>query len=122
MGTMGPPITLSRPFAPITSHHVSSRLITSPRYQHAGKSDVGGSLGSITSYAFGYERFEHNETRRCPSAYSLQVFGMQGWSRGVAGFLYLLAMVYSFMGVGIITDKFMEAIEVITSKEKVNRL
>ena len=47
---------------------------------------------------------------------------MQGWSRGVAGFLYLLAMVYSFMGVGIIADKFMEAIEVITSKEKVNRL
>ena len=47
---------------------------------------------------------------------------MQGWSRGVAGFLYLLAMVYSFMGVRIIADKFMEAIEVITSKEKVNRL
>ena len=34
------------------------------------------------------------------------------------GFVYLLAMVYLFIGVSIVSDRFMAAIEVITSKEK----
>lgn len=41
------------------------------------------------------------------------------WSPGVRFFLYLFALLYSFLGVAIIADVFMEAIEVITSKESV---
>ncbi|KAI0224361.1 Sodium/calcium exchanger 2, partial [Lamellibrachia satsuma] len=40
------------------------------------------------------------------------------WSRGVRGFLYILALLYLFMGVAIVSDIFMFAIEVITSKRK----
>ncbi|XP_033124004.1 sodium/calcium exchanger 2-like isoform X2 [Anneissia japonica] len=40
------------------------------------------------------------------------------WSEGVRGFLYILAMVYIFIGIAIISDVFMCSIEVITSKKK----
>ena len=40
------------------------------------------------------------------------------WSSGVRGFLYILALLYLFMGVAIVSDIFMFAIEVITSKRK----
>ena len=42
----------------------------------------------------------------------------QGWSRGVRIVLYGLALGYCFLGVAIIADRFMVAIEVITSKTK----
>ncbi|XP_076456636.1 sodium/calcium exchanger 1-like [Babylonia areolata] len=38
------------------------------------------------------------------------------WSTGVRAFLYLLGLLYCFMGVAIIADIFMRAIEMITSK------
>lgn len=41
------------------------------------------------------------------------------WDRGLRCVLYLAGLLYFFMGVSIIADLFMEAIEVITSKEKV---
>lgn len=44
--------------------------------------------------------------------------GENTWSRAVLATLYFLALAWSFMGVGIVADKFMEAIEVITSSEK----
>ena len=40
------------------------------------------------------------------------------WSVGVRGFLYILAMVYIFLGIAISSDIFMCAIEVITSKSR----
>ncbi len=44
------------------------------------------------------------------------------WSPGGRIFVYGLAMVYCFLGIAIIADKFMVAIEVITSKEKVTSM
>lgn len=45
--------------------------------------------------------------------------GMQiGYSHNFLGFLYLIMLIYLFLGIAIIADIFMEAIEVITSKTK----
>jgi len=41
----------------------------------------------------------------------------QEWPRGLRIFLYLLGLVWCFMGVGIISDVFMAAIEKVTSKK-----
>ncbi len=40
------------------------------------------------------------------------------WHEGVRGFLYLLAMLYIFLGIAIASDVFMCSIEVITSRKK----
>ena len=44
------------------------------------------------------------------------------WSRGMRCILYLLGLLYFFLGVSIIADLFMEAIEVITSKSRVIKI
>eukprot|EP00004_Rigifila_ramosa_P007846 TRINITY_DN19032_c0_g1_i1.p1 TRINITY_DN19032_c0_g1~~TRINITY_DN19032_c0_g1_i1.p1 ORF type:complete len:868 (-),score=171.54 TRINITY_DN19032_c0_g1_i1:24-2354(-) len=41
------------------------------------------------------------------------------WSRGTMAFLYFTGLIYLFLGVAIISDVFMESVEVITSVEKV---
>lgn len=40
------------------------------------------------------------------------------WSQGLRGFLYIVAMLYLFLGIAIIADIFMSCIEVITSKKR----
>lgn len=40
------------------------------------------------------------------------------WSDGLRGFLYIVAMLYLFLGIAIIADIFMSSIEVITSKKR----
>lgn len=40
------------------------------------------------------------------------------WSPGLRGFLYILGMLYIFLGIAIVADIFMSCIEVITSKKK----
>ncbi|KAK2143511.1 hypothetical protein LSH36_835g00039 [Paralvinella palmiformis] len=40
------------------------------------------------------------------------------WSVGMRGFLYILALVYIFLGIAIVSDIFMCSIEVITSQRK----
>lgn len=40
------------------------------------------------------------------------------WSRSARGGLYLFALLYTFLGIAIVADIFMNAIEVITSEEK----
>mmetsp|Transcript_23235 Transcript_23235/g.32123 ORF Transcript_23235/g.32123 Transcript_23235/m.32123 type:complete len:754 (-) Transcript_23235:170-2431(-) len=42
--------------------------------------------------------------------------GENMWSREARGFLYLFALLYFFLGIAIVADVFMNAIEVITSK------
>ena len=44
------------------------------------------------------------------------------WSEGVRCVLYLAGLLYFFLGVSIIADLFMEAIEVITSKTRVVKM
>lgn len=46
----------------------------------------------------------------------------QTWSKGPRAFIYLLVLAWCFLGVGIISDVFMNAIDVVTSKRKVIRL
>ena len=43
------------------------------------------------------------------------------WPDGLRTFVYLFLLLWSFLGVGIVADCFMAAIEQITSKEKVVR-
>eukprot|EP00435_Cladocopium_sp_Y103_P071653 s617_g38.t1 len=50
----------------------------------------------------------------------LPLFGdaEQVWPAGLRGFLYLLGLLWTFIGVAIVADVFMSAIETITSKKK----
>jgi len=48
----------------------------------------------------------------------IPVFDETSWPKGLRIFLYFLALVWSFLGVGIVSDIFMMAIEVITAQEK----
>jgi Ca2+/Na+ antiporter len=51
----------------------------------------------------------------------LPLFGNEvedGWPRGLRAALYLAGLLYAFVGVGELSDVFMEAIEVITSAER----
>ena len=41
--------------------------------------------------------------------------GFPLWSTGTLGVIYLLIMLYIFLGVAIISDKFMDSIEEITA-------
>ncbi|KAI6230032.1 CBN-NCX-1 protein [Aphelenchoides fujianensis] len=44
--------------------------------------------------------------------------GISSWSRAFRASVYFIAMVYLFLGVSIVADRFMAAIEVITSQER----
>merc|ERR1719156_77482 len=44
--------------------------------------------------------------------------GEQEWPNGLRVVLYLLGLLWCFMGVGIVSDVFMGAIEAVTSKKK----
>lgn len=54
----------------------------------------------------------------CPHALILPIFDERSWPIWLRVTLYFLAMMYFFLGVAIITDVFMSAIEVITSKTR----
>ena len=62
-------------------------------------------------------QFESDAEKVCQSWILLP--GENLWGAGVRGFLYIVFMFYLFIGIAIISDIFMGAIEVITSKKKV---
>lgn len=62
-------------------------------------------------------QFETDDDKICKSWLLLP--GENLWGTGVRGFLYIVFMFYLFIGIAIISDIFMGAIEVITSKKKV---
>ncbi|KAK6489111.1 sodium/calcium exchanger 1 isoform X5 [Huso huso] len=75
----------------------------------------------------GENAYVHNETRSCTGTYDckegviLPVWEPQNPSIGdkvARATVYFVAMVYMFLGVSIIADRFMASIEVITSQEK----
>ncbi len=55
------------------------------------------------------------EDYSCSSALLLPIINEYTWPVEVRAFLYLLGLLYCFMGVAIIADIFMGAIEKITS-------
>ncbi|KAL5259263.1 hypothetical protein ACHWQZ_G009648 [Mnemiopsis leidyi] len=89
----------------------------------AGLGDEWIALAESRNYT--YEDFEHgiivqyetDEEKVCQSWILLP--GENLWGAGVRGFLYIVFMFYLFIGIAIISDIFMGAIEVITSKKKV---
>merc|ERR1711871_138738 len=52
----------------------------------------------------------------CSSALALPF--EQAYGKGLVGFLYCIFLIYCFLGIAIISDIFMEAIEVITAKTR----
>ncbi|CAN8003002.1 unnamed protein product [Ixodes hexagonus] len=58
------------------------------------------------------------DNRTCPGGLLLPLLDESSWSRGGRSFVYLLGMLYCFLGVAIIADVFMCAIEKITSKTR----
>ena len=70
-----------------------------------------------TNYSRGYvvEFLDAGDTR-CESYLLLPAENL--WSEALRGFLYILGLVYLFVGIAIASDIFMCAIEVITSKKK----
>lgn len=71
-----------------------------------------------TDYSRGYvvEYLDSNTTKRCDEFILLPAENL--WDEGVRGFLYLLAMLYLFLGVAIASDIFLNSIEVMTSKKR----
>ncbi|XP_077979422.1 sodium/calcium exchanger 3-like isoform X2 [Glandiceps talaboti] len=62
-----------------------------------------------------------NETREC-TGLLLPIIDESTWTLGARAVIYLLGLLWSFMGVSIIADIFMCAIEVITSKKKMVKI
>lgn len=56
----------------------------------------------------------------CEGSLGFPLFGEteQSWPRGLRATLYILGLIWCFLGVAIISDVFMSAIEAITSKKK----
>lgn len=73
-----------------------------------------------TEYSAGSLVLEMNpDAKLCGAGTLLPMFESELlWNRWTRLFLYAIALVYCFMGIAIVSDVFMAAIEVIASKEK----
>ena len=71
-----------------------------------------------TDYSRGYvvEYLDSNTTKRCDEFILLPAENL--WDEGLRGFIYLLAMLYLFLGVAIASDIFLNSIEVMTTKKR----
>ncbi|XP_078313457.1 sodium/calcium exchanger 1-like isoform X6 [Crassostrea virginica] len=75
------------------------------------------SVSHYTYYGNGYVlEYTDNGTTPCESWILLPAENL--WPKALRGFLYIVALVYFFLGVAIASDIFMASIEVITSKKK----
>ena len=70
-----------------------------------------GSRGYVVEF------LANNDTEACSSWLLLPAENL--WHEGVRGVLYLIAMLYFFLGIAIASDIFMNSIEVMTSKTRV---
>ncbi|GMT10142.1 hypothetical protein PFISCL1PPCAC_1439, partial [Pristionchus fissidentatus] len=68
------------------------------------------------------EEKQCSEAKPCSPGLILPVWqpqhGLSAFEKGMRAVIYLIAMFYMFFGVSIVADRFMSAIEVITSQEK----
>jgi len=71
---------------------------------------AGGHLISVFEGSWAHQQYTE-----CDSY--LVMHGANMWSRSTRGALFLIALLYTFLGIAIVADVFMNAIEVITSKE-----
>ncbi|KAL5004041.1 hypothetical protein ScPMuIL_017497 [Solemya velum] len=70
-----------------------------------------------TDYEYGYI-VEVLETNKTPCHSWVLLPGENLWPEALRGILYILALMYLFIGIAIASDIFMSSIEVITSKKK----
>lgn len=98
------------PYAPICEMKMLKGNMTLVCGKVMVNENVGGT--TIMRYKPGYGYSE------CGDGLFLPFFPNElMWHNGTRIVLYLIAMIYCFLGVSIIADKFMVAIEVITAKE-----
>jgi hypothetical protein len=103
-------VTGNSPYAPICE----TKMLKGNMTKVCGKVMVNENAGGTTimRYKPGYDKSE------CGDGLFLPFFPNElMWNNGTRVVLYLIAMIYCFLGVSIIADKFMVAIEVITAKE-----
>lgn len=75
------------------------------------------SISHFSYYSNGYVvEYLDNGTDQCESWILLPAENL--WPAALRGFLYIVALVYFFLGVAIASDIFMASIETITSKKK----
>lgn len=60
----------------------------------------------------------HGSGGKCSHGIILPLTDESAWNVGTRAFLYLVGLLYCFIGVAIVADVFMESIERITSKTK----
>jgi len=85
-------------------------------YPHTGEEFLNS---DTTYYDNGFITYYWDDTE-CRSLWVLT--GFELWSPGARGVIMLLALCYLFLGIAIIADVFMEAIQVVTEKTKtINR-
>lgn len=82
-------------------------------------SNITDQLVEYTDYGNGiFFGVFHPDNKACRGDYVLPIFPSEVlWSDGFRATLYALALCYCFLGVALISDIFMSAIEVITAKE-----
>jgi len=85
--------------------------------------ETHGNVSVVVEWPNGFEQvyFKSEEQARCSFSY-INIPGINLLPYGFRAFLYALALVYSFLGIAIIADIFMSAVEQICSQEKVVKL
>ena len=63
------------------------------------------------------EYFGNQQTKKCAKSWAL-IPVMNLFDENVQAFIYAIGLLYAFLGIAVISDVFMAAIEVITSKQK----
>ncbi|XP_037777233.1 sodium/calcium exchanger 2-like isoform X4 [Penaeus monodon] len=79
---------------------------------------LNGSHISVNNISYVQESYVHKGYRCSAEGLLLPIISEYTWSEGARAFLYLVGLLYCFMGVAIIADIFMGAIEKITSKTR----
>eukprot|EP00959_Pyramimonas_sp_CCMP1952_P431666 9040205-Pyramimonas_sp.AAC.2 len=104
----------SKPFRPVNTnqrlrkHQIYIRVLRSAVTD--GQLFKGGHLVSVFEGSWANASYA-----QCDSF--VLIPGQNMWSQEARGALYLFALIYTFLGIAIAADVFMNAIEVITSKE-----
>jgi len=82
-----------------------------------------GIFSVITKWPNGYEEAWFDSEAQASCAYSyINIPGINLLPYGFRAFLYFVALIYSFLGISIVADIFMSAVEQICSQEKIVKL
>lgn len=90
-----------------------------PYWRDMHNSYGDGRFNRTLKYRNGYsvEVYDTAERLECSESW-VNIPGVNLWNYEFQGFVYLCALIYCFLGIQIISDVFMSAVEVITASEK----